>query len=76
MPLRVRTLQNKIINLPPEARFLELVDDRHRLLALAYTDEQGLERVLESGDPLFDRYCRMFGLIRARATDLTVEEPR
>ena len=73
MPLRVRTLQNKVIALPPESRFLELVDDRARLLVLAYTDEQGAERVLEAGDPALAQYCKMFGLQPARATTLNLE---
>lgn len=74
--IRLRTVQNQLVDLPSETRFVELLDQQGLLAAVVYQDEQGVVVQAQPGSPPFDRYCRLFKIRpTGRSINLSQELP-
>lgn len=62
MSIQLRTSTNKVQQLSPDVRFVELVDGAGALACAVYEDEAGIIHIIRKGDAMFTRYVNMFRL--------------
>ena len=66
MPIQLRTITNKVVELPPETRFVELVDGSKAVACVVYEDDNGVIQVIKRGDSAFTRYVKLFKTVESR----------
>jgi len=61
MPISLRSVKNKVIDLPVDIPFLELKDESGGLALLIHVSDGNIE-LLEPTDKKFKAYCQSFSL--------------
>jgi hypothetical protein len=59
--LRLRHTTGEVVELPPTARFIELIDEDKKVALLVYRDDKGICHVVRPGDSEAVRYAKLYG---------------
>ncbi|NBX04400.1 MAG: hypothetical protein EBR02_10160 [Alphaproteobacteria bacterium] len=68
--IAIRRLTGEHVELPEDARFVEILDFRGRVAILLYENEEGEIVLVKKNDPEMQEYLRLYGLVGSKTVVL------